>query len=36
MLVSGIAAALAAAFSMGSPAAAEDTIKLGVIYAMTG
>jgi branched-chain amino acid transport system substrate-binding protein len=31
-----MAMAFVAGFSMGSPAAAEDTIKMGIIYAMTG
>jgi len=32
----GMVVALMAGFSIGSPAAADDSIKLGIIYAMTG
>ena len=35
-LVLGMALVLVASFSICSPVAAEDTIKLGIMYAMTG
>ena len=35
-IISGMVVALVAGFSMGSSAAADDTIKLGIMYAMTG